>query len=94
MKNLLLLPFLFLALFTANAQQPAIPISSFGIWDRGGVLLKNPTLAQNKIFKGSSLEIKWSDLQPTDSLHFDWKVLDNNLKIAAANNIFYTLFCT
>jgi hypothetical protein len=91
MKNLVLLSFLCLALFTANAQQPAIPISSFGIWDRGGVLLKNPTLAQNKIFKGSSLEMKWSDLQPTDSLHYDWRVLDNNLKIAAANNIFLYL---
>jgi len=91
MKNLLLLTFLWLTLLSANAQQPAIPISSFGIWDRGGVILANPTFARNKIFKGSQLDIKWKDLQPTDSLHYDWSVFDKNLKIAADNNIFLYL---
>lgn len=91
MKKYLLLPILCLALFSTTAQQPAIPISSFGIWDRGGVLLQDPTLARNKIYRGSSLEMKWCNLQPVDSLHYDWSVLDKNLKIAAANNIYLYL---
>jgi Secretion system C-terminal sorting domain len=91
MKKLLLLQLIWVAFISAYSQvqnQPAIPINSFGIWDRGGVLLKDPTNAKyNKFFKGSQLDMKWKDLQPTDSATYNWTVFDTNLKVAHDNNV-------
>ena len=91
MKKLLLFQLIWVSIFSAYSQlqnQPAIPINSFGIWDRGGVLLKDPTNPKyNKFFKGSQLDMKWKDLQPTDSTNYNWGVFDTNLKVAYDNNV-------
>ena len=90
MKKLLILPLLLFTILPVHSQlqQPAIPIPSFGIWDRGEVILNNPTnINYKKLFKGSRIELKWSEIQPKDSLHYDWTQFNNYLKIAAENNI-------
>lgn len=84
MKKLLLL--LLISLFSQlHSQQPAIPISSYGIWDRGGNFLANPNDSRLSYFKGVQIELKWSDIQPTGSI-YDWGSLYSDLQLCSTHN--------
>jgi hypothetical protein len=69
----------------SQQQLPAIPISSYGIWDRGGYFLKKPTDTRYNYFRGVQIELKWSDIQPTNSA-INWSSLDANLQTCNTYN--------
>ena len=80
MRKSIILSLLFISFISITAQeQPAIPISSYGIWDRGGYFLGAPTNAKYSYFRGVQLELVWSTIQPTNATTFDWRSLDNDL---------------
>ncbi|MEI6185496.1 MAG: T9SS C-terminal target domain-containing protein, partial [Bacteroidota bacterium] len=84
-KNLLLLVILSLFSEVYSQQQPAIPISTYGIWDRGGYFLKKPTDTRYNYFRGVQIELNWSDVQPTNSA-INWSTLDANLQTCNTYN--------
>lgn len=87
MKSILPILFFIFGISSLHAQKIAIPISSYGIWDRGNILLNDPTNQKYKYFRGAQVEIKWSDLQAKDSLQYNWALFDDMITIAATNNI-------
>ncbi|MEI6554294.1 MAG: T9SS type A sorting domain-containing protein [Paludibacter sp.] len=86
MKKYILL-LLILSVFSEvySQQQPAIPISTYGIWDRGGYFLKKPTDTRYNYFRGVQIESNWSDIQPTNSA-INWSTLDANLQTCNTYN--------
>jgi hypothetical protein len=85
-KNILLL--VILSVFSevySQQQLPAIPISSYGIWDRGGHFLKKPTDSRYNYFRGVQLELNWSDIQPTNGA-INWSTFDANLQTCNTYN--------
>jgi hypothetical protein len=85
MKLTIILIFVSIAFLPSYSQQQqaALPISSYGIWDRGGYFLKKPTDTRYNYFRGVQIELKWSDIQPTNSPTINWTAFDANLQTCA-----------
>lgn len=81
MRKSILLSLFFISIFSIQAQQQqaALPISAYGIWDRGGYFLGAPTNTKYSYFRGVQIELAWSAVQPTNATTFDWRSLDNDL---------------
>ena len=69
-----------------SQQQAALPISSYGIWDRGGYFLKKPSDTRYNYFRGVQVELRWADIQPTNSTTINWSSFDANLQTCATYN--------
>ena len=80
MRKSIILSLFFITLISITAQQQAaLPISAYGIWDRGEYFLADPTNPKYSYFRGVQIELVWSDIQPTNATTFDWSSLDKDL---------------
>ena len=66
----------------SNAQQSALPKDAYGVWVRGSTDYYD----HFDDFKGHRVNYRWSEIQPNDSLHFEWEKLQNQLNYAYKNN--------
>ena len=60
-------------------QQSALPLTAYGIWDRGDKFVKDPTNPIYSFYKGTQVELRWSDIQPTNSANIIWTAFDAEL---------------
>lgn len=69
-----------------SQQQAALPLSSYGIWDRGDKFLADPTNPVYSFYRGTQVALRWADIQPTNSLTLNWTVFDAQLQVCANHN--------
>jgi hypothetical protein len=85
-RNLSLIIGLLLCTITIIAQEPVVPISAYGIWDRGDRFLTFPTDPKYSFFKGTQLEYRWSQVQPTNAPTYDFSALRSQLELCDQYN--------
>ncbi len=88
MKNILLHLAIWLVFSQAySQQQAALPLSSYGIWDRGDKFLTDPTNPVYSFYRGTQVALRWADIQPTNSPTLNWTVFDAQLQVCANHNM-------
>lgn len=79
MKHSFLILVSFLSVTMMQSQKVAVPISSYGVWDRGGGV-KDYSDSKANFVLGIEVSAKWADIQPNGPGKFDFsefqKVLD------------------
>ena len=79
MKHSFLILVSFLSVTMMQSQKVAVPISSYGVWDRGGGV-KDYSDSKADFILGIEVSAKWADIQPNGPGKFDFsefqKVLD------------------
>lgn len=74
-----------------GAQTPPLPLDAYGVWIRGDI--EDGTSFDG--FRGVRANYFWKDIQPNDSLHFNWTELENTLKKAYEKGLYvYTSVIT
>jgi hypothetical protein len=68
-----------------HAQSTILPINSYGVWDRSNAfnISNNPDY---NYLKGISADVNWEDVQPNNSLQYDWSEIQTILQTAYNNN--------
>ena len=89
-KWLFLFLFMFANTFTfTNAQSihppSAIPIPSYGVWDRGDQFIVDPKNSIYDFVKGIRADIIWSELETLPGV-YNWSTFDAMVQTAATNN--------
>ena len=89
-KWLLLFLLMFANTFTfTNAQSvhppSAIPIPSYGVWDRGDQFIVDPKNSIYDFVKGIRADIIWSELETLPGV-YNWSTFDAMVQTAATNN--------
>jgi len=88
LKNLFCLNLILIAILFCNvsqAQKVAVPISSYGVWDRGEGIddYSDPTA---DFVLGIEVSAKWAEIQPNGPDEFDFSIFQNTLDKAAKFN--------
>jgi len=88
LKNLFCLNLILIAILFCNvsqAQKVAVPISSYGVWDRGEGVddYSDPTA---DFVLGIEVSAKWAEIQPNGPDEFDFSIFQNTLDKAAKFN--------
>jgi hypothetical protein len=78
-----------LSAFSGYAQQPIVPLSGYGVWDRANE--KDARDPRYNYLLGIRAEAKWAEVQPNDSTAFNWILLLDVLKKADSTNQFVKL---
>ncbi|WP_191963359.1 T9SS type A sorting domain-containing protein [Flavobacterium luteum] len=77
--------FFFLILFLTKAQSQSLPISYYGIWDRGEGIVDYSDPKADFVL-GIETSARWDDIQPNGPNSWDFKDFQNTLDLAVANN--------
>ena len=80
-RSLLLL--LLLCMTKSHAQ--SLPITSYGVWDRGAGVV-DYTDPKSDFIKGIEIAANWDEIQPTGSTSFDFSLFQQKLDLAVAND--------
>ena len=81
-RSLLLL--LLLCMTKSYAQ--SLPITSYGVWDRGAGVV-DYTDPKSDFIKGIEIAANWDQIQPTGSTSFDFSLFQQKLDLAVANDL-------
>ncbi len=84
-NNFLIVIAVALCSLSANAQIPVLPLNSYGVWDRSNAFDISVDTAYGYL-RGISADVKWQDVQATDSNHYDWSAIQAVLQTASHNN--------
>ena len=74
-----------LSVFTANAQTSILPTNSYGVWDRSASFNISIDTDYNYL-RGIEANVSWSNIQPSDSGHYDWSSIQAIIQNANDNN--------
>ncbi len=70
---------------SANAQTTILPLNSYGVWDRSNAYDISVNTDYNYL-RGISADLDWKDIQPTDSIQYNWSAIQTILQKAYNNN--------
>jgi hypothetical protein len=66
-------------------QGSILPLNSYGVWDRSNAFDISVDSDYNYL-RGIGATIAWKDIQPSDSIHYDWSAFQTILQNAYSNN--------
>ena len=71
--------------FITKSHSQSLPISSYGVWDRGAGVVdySNPN---SDFIKGIEIAANWDEIQPTLPTSFDFSLFQDKLDLAVAND--------
>lgn len=72
--------------FSFKSQAQSLPISSYGVWDRGAGVV-DYTDPKSDFIKGIEIAADWEDIQPTGRTSFDFSLFQQKLDLAVANDL-------
>jgi hypothetical protein len=75
----------FVLFFITKSHAQSLPISSYGVWDRGGGVADYSDPKADFV-KGIETSASWEDIQPNGPTTFDFSAFQQILDIAVANN--------
>lgn len=81
-KYIALLGFVF---FVTKSHSQSLPISSYGVWDRGGGVADYSDPKADFV-KGIETSASWEDIQPNGPATFDFSAFQQILDVAVAND--------
>jgi hypothetical protein len=81
-KYIALLGFVF---FVTKSNSQSLPISSYGVWDRGGGVADYSDPKADFV-KGIETSASWEDIQPNGPATFDFSAFQQILDVAVAND--------
>ena len=75
----------FVLFFITKSQAQSLPITSYGVWDRGGGVADYSDPKADFV-KGIEISASWEDIQPNGSATFDFSAFQQILDVAVAND--------
>ena len=76
---------LLLLLCMTKSHAQSLPITSYGVWDRGAGVV-DYTDPKSDFIKGIEIAANWDEIQPTGSTSFDFSLFQQKLDLAVAND--------
>ena len=76
---------LFFLLIITKSHAQSLPITSYGVWDRGGGVADYSDPKADFV-KGIEISASWEDIQPNGSATFDFSAFQQILDVAVAND--------
>ena len=76
---------LLLLLYMTKFHAQSLPITSYGVWDRGAGVV-DYTDPKSDFIKGIEIAANWDEIQPTGSTSFDFSLFQQKLDLAVAND--------
>ncbi|MCK4920459.1 MAG: hypothetical protein KAS71_05395, partial [Bacteroidales bacterium] len=74
-------------IYSSNVKaQSALNLKAYGVWSRGDIKFDPDDPNYDYLLGMSAEDTKWSALQPTDSLSYDWSAIQNSIDVAAERN--------
>jgi len=82
-KNIVFLGFVLF--FITKTHSQSLPITSYGVWDRGAGVVdySNPN---SDFIKGIEISANWDEIQPTGSTSWNFSLFQQKLDLAVAND--------
>ena len=77
---------LLLLLCMTKSHAQSLPITSYGVWDRGAGVV-DYTDPKSDFIKGIEIAANWDEIQPTGSTSFDFSLFQQKLDLAVANDL-------
>ena len=71
--------------FVTKLQAQSLPITSYGVWDRGGGI-PDYSSPNADFVKGIETSARWEDIQPNGPANFDFSAFQTILDVAVAND--------
>ena len=75
----------FVLFFITKSQAQSLPISSYGVWDRGAGVV-DYSIPNTDFIKGIEISANWDEIQPTGSTSWDFSLFQQKLDLAVAND--------
>ena len=75
----------FVLFFITKSQAQSLPITSYGVWDRGGGVADYSDPKADFV-KGIETSASWEDIQPNGPTSWDFSAFQQILDVAVANN--------
>ena len=75
----------FVLFFIIKSHSQSLPISSYGVWDRGAGVVDYSSPNADFI-KGIEISANWDEIQPTGSTSWDFRLFQEKLDLAVAND--------
>ena len=75
----------FVLFFITKSQAQSLPITSYGVWDRGGGVVDYSDPKADFV-KGIETSASWEDIQPNGPTSWDFSAFQQILDVAVANN--------